>query len=172
MFKKPYVVAALAGLALMSSTALLQAQETATPYTFSTGLQASFDALAEAKTSLSTKIDAAISGLTRDETQTVLATYADEVTSLRATEQTLRDEGVAEMKAAGVDVPERNDRNQQGGRQGGPDGGQGGAQNGGLDGGQSGGQGNGPDGGRPERGSQGGQPGGDRSAGGQGRPSN
>lgn len=112
MFKNVYVVAAIAGFAFMSTAALAHAQDTTTPFVFSTALQTSFDAMEDAKASLRAKIDAAIEGLSRDEAQTVLATYADEVTALRDAERALRDEGVVEMEAAGVDLPERTKRDQ------------------------------------------------------------
>ncbi|MDA8870067.1 hypothetical protein N9H93_01585 [Rhizobiaceae bacterium] len=93
-----------AAMSLAPSPALADDHEP--PMTFSETLQASFDALADARDSLRSEIGAALDGLSRNEARDVRDAYRDDVDALRAEDMSLRAQAHDEMTAAGVTAPE------------------------------------------------------------------
>lgn len=89
----------------MPSSALADNQEGS--FSFSDALQTSLDSLAEARDSLRSEIDAAISGLKGDEARDVHDAYKDDVEALHQQSHSLQSEVRAEMEAAGITPSDR-----------------------------------------------------------------
>lgn len=117
MSKKSSLAAAFAGIFILSIPVAAVAQEAETSFAFSDTLQASFEALRASSVSFRSGMEAALDGLTGDDRRDVMDTYADDARALQDAERELRDMGVAEMEAAGIDVAALD-----GGRLGGPGG--------------------------------------------------
>jgi len=115
MSKKTSFAAVFAGLFILSVPATAVAQDTEAGFTFSDALQTSFDTLSASSDAFRSGVEAALDGLTGDDRRDVMEANADEARALRDAERELRDMGVAEMEAAGIEVAVL-----EGGRPGGP----------------------------------------------------